>query len=91
MIFADGDVVTVQTLLIAGLASVVSALGMMWRIVERNRKECEDDRRKLWLALIDIGPKTCGDLSCEDRQSLPMAKVSLSTQGRNKLNSGDIS
>ncbi len=39
----------------AGIASLTTAVGYLWRRIEKELDECKADRIKLWQALYNLG------------------------------------
>lgn len=79
-----------STTILLGVLSTVTtamgtALGILWRRVDQNYRECRDDRNRLYDKLLDVVQKGCADMECTDRMPLPMAKVTLSNGGRRDL------
>lgn len=84
--------ITVQQCLIVAVSSLAMALGFLFKIVDKYRRDCEVDRRELWKKLTEMSAQTCGDRECGDRQPLNPLRVSdvnLSGRGRDNLRAGE--
>lgn len=86
MLFADGDILTVQNCLIVAVSTMAGVLALLWKIVDNYRRECEEDRRQLWNKLVDMQALTCTDGSCDERQRVSL-KISdnISARGKKQL------
>ena len=90
MIFALVEDITVQQCLVIAVTALATALGFLFKIVDKYRRDCENDRRQLWNKLVDMTRSTCGDQECGDRQplSLRVTDINLSGRGRDNLKTG---
>lgn len=75
---------TLESALIAGIVGLATAVAILWRHTESGLKKCDEDRRALWLKLVDMSSQSCARGDCSMRKTIvpadelrPMEKGSL--------------
>ena len=72
-----GIVCTAISTVFAGMTTVITFLWVKMnkseRLAIKDRKKCDEDREKLWSAIVEIQKFSC-TLTCPERQSVPLPK-----------------
>jgi hypothetical protein len=58
---------TLVGMLVAGIGSVSTALVQLWKKFEAESKECQEDRKKLWVEIAQLKGQT--SVECDPKAS----------------------
>ena len=62
---------TTEQMLLAALAALTATIVALWRRIELDKTNCEEDRDKLWAHIMDQSRNTCVNTQGCDKRVMP--------------------